>query len=83
MGKTEIRCRIYLFELYKKNIIKIRLKWECFREALLFCYGDEENVHIHEVHLTTANESMVRRVYHVSVWRIDVGGNVPFLIVGL
>ena len=33
----------------------------------LFCYGDEENARIYAVHLTTANQSEIRRAYLVSV----------------
>ncbi len=32
-----------------------------------FCYGDEENARIYAVHLTTANQSEIRRAYLVSV----------------
>ena len=35
--------------------------------ALSFCYGDEENARIYAVHLTTANQSEIRRAYLVSV----------------
>ena len=31
------------------------------------CYGDEENARIYAVHLTTANQSEIRRAYLVSV----------------
>ena len=30
------------------------------------CYGDEENAHIYAVHLTTANQSEIRKAYLVS-----------------
>ena len=33
----------------------------------VFCYGDEENARIYAVHLTTANQSEIRRAYLVSV----------------
>ena len=33
-----------------------------------FCYGDEENARIYAVHLTTANQSEIRRAYLVSVY---------------
>ena len=33
----------------------------------VLCYGDEENARIYTVHLTTANQSEIRRVYLVSV----------------
>ena len=33
----------------------------------LFCYGDEENARIYAVHLTTANQSEIRRTHLVSV----------------
>ena len=32
-----------------------------------FCYGDEENARIYAVHLTTANQSEIRRAHLVSV----------------
>ena len=32
-----------------------------------FCYGDEENARIYAVHLTTANQSKMRRAHLVSV----------------
>ena len=32
----------------------------------LFCYGDEENARIYAVHLTTANQSEIRRAHLVS-----------------
>ena len=34
-----------------------------------FCYGDEENAHCActNEHLTTANQSVIREAYHVSV----------------
>ena len=32
-----------------------------------FCYGDEENARIYAVHLTTANQSKMRRAQLVSV----------------
>ena len=35
--------------------------------ALSFCYGDEENARIYAVHLTTANQSEIRRAHLVSV----------------
>ena len=39
-----------------------------YRKCLpLFCYGDEENARIYAVHLTTANQSEIRRAYLVSV----------------
>ena len=33
----------------------------------VFCYGDEENARIYAVHLTTANQSKMRRAHFVSV----------------
>ena len=33
----------------------------------VLCYGDEENARIYAVHLTTANQSEIRRAYLVSV----------------
>ena len=33
----------------------------------VFCYGDEENARIYAVHLTTANQSKMRRAHLVSV----------------
>ena len=41
------------------------MDWFC-----VFCYGDEENARIYAVHLTTANQSEIRRAYLVSVCRI-------------
>ena len=39
-----------------------------YRKCLpLFCYGDEENARIYAVHLTTADQSEIRRAYLVSV----------------
>ena len=35
--------------------------------GVIFCYGDEENARIYAVHLTTANQSEIRRAYLVSV----------------
>ena len=35
--------------------------------CVVFCYGDEENARIYAVHLTTANQSEIRRTYLVSV----------------
>ena len=35
---------------------------------VLFCYGDEENARIYAVHLTTANQSEIRRVHLVSLF---------------
>ena len=40
---------------------------------LFVCYGDEENARIYAVHLTTANQSEIRRAYLVSV----IGNFVP------
>ena len=37
----------------------------------VFCYGDEENARIYAVHLTTANQSEIRRAYLVSVMEND------------
>ena len=34
--------------------------------AGIFCYGDEENARIYAVHLTTANQSEIRRAHLVS-----------------
>ena len=36
-------------------------------DAISFCYGDEENARIYAVHLTTVNQSEIRRAYLVSV----------------
>ena len=33
---------------------------------VVFCYGDEENARIYAVHLTTANQSEIRRAHLVS-----------------
>ena len=41
-------------------------------ECLRFCYGDEENARIYAVHLTTANQSKMRRAHLVSV---DIGAD--------
>ena len=41
---------------------KRKMDWFC-----VFCYGDEENARIYAVHLTTANQSEIRRAYLVSV----------------
>ena len=35
--------------------------------GVIFCYGDEENARIYAVHLTTANQSEIRRTHLVSV----------------
>ena len=35
--------------------------------GVIFCYGDEENARIYAVHLTTANQSEIRRAHLVSV----------------
>ena len=35
--------------------------------CVVFCYGDEENARIYAVHLTTANQSEIRRAHLVSV----------------
>ena len=42
----------------------MHLQWKvrCF-----LCYGDEENARIYAVHLTTANQSEIRRAHLVSV----------------
>ena len=42
----------------------MHLQWKvrCF-----LCYGDEENARIYAVHLTTADQSGIRRAYLVSV----------------
>ena len=37
------------------------------RKQQPFCYGDEENARIYAVHLTTANQSEIRRAHLVSV----------------
>ena len=37
------------------------------RMSEVFLYGDEENARIYVVHLTTANQSEIRRAYLVSV----------------
>jgi len=34
--------------------------------ALFFCYGEEENARIYAVHLTTADQSGIRRAHLVS-----------------
>ena len=36
-------------------------------QFLFLCYGDEENARIYAVHLTTADQSEIRRAYLVSV----------------
>ena len=43
------------------------MDWFC-----VFCYGDEENARIYAVHLTTANQSKMRRAHLVSV---DIGAD--------
>ena len=42
----------------------MHLQWKvrCF-----LCYGDEANARIYAVHLTTANQSEIRRAHLVSV----------------
>ena len=40
---------------------------EFLPESFVLCYGDEENARIYAVHLTTANQSGIRRTYLVSV----------------
>ena len=35
--------------------------------GVIFCYGDEENARIYAVHLTTSDQSEIRRAYLVSV----------------
>ena len=40
-----------------------------------FCYGDEENARIYAAHLTTANQSKMRRAHLVSVC-----GNTPRIL---
>ena len=40
---------------------------EFLPEPFVLCYGDEENARIYAVHLTTANQSEIRRAYLVSV----------------
>ena len=37
---------------------KRKMDWFC-----VFCYGDEENARIYAVHLTTANQSVIRKAY--------------------
>ena len=44
------------------SLPKRKMDWFC-----VFCYGDEENARIYAVHLTTANQSEIRRAYLVSV----------------
>ena len=41
------------------------------RRFPVFCYGDEENARIYAMHLTTANQSEIRRAYLVSVVNAD------------
>ena len=41
---------------------KRKMDWFC-----VFCYGDEENARIYVVHLTTANQSTMRRAHRVFV----------------
>ena len=41
--------------------------WQNARVLSGFCYGDEENARIYAVHLTTANQSKMRRAQLVSV----------------
>ena len=41
--------------------------------SCFLCYGDEENARIYAVHLTTANQSEIRRAYLVSV----IGNFIP------
>ena len=40
---------------------------EFLPEPFVLCYGDEENARIYVVHLTTANQSTMRRAHRVSV----------------
>ena len=40
---------------------------EFLPEPFVLCYGDEENARIYAVHLTTANQSEIRRTHLVSV----------------
>ena len=40
---------------------------KCAAGAHFICYGDEENARIYAVHLTTANQSEIRRAHLVSV----------------
>ena len=40
--------------------------------AAFLCYGDEENARIYAVHLTTANQSKMRRAHLVSM---DIGAD--------
>ena len=39
---------------------------EFLPEPFVLCYGDEENARIYAVHLTTANQSKIRKAYLVS-----------------
>ena len=41
---------------------------EFLPEPFVLCYGDEENARIYAVHLTTANQSEIRRAHLVSVF---------------
>ena len=51
----------FVFEI---NILAITLTENV---GVIFCYGDEENARIYAVHLTTANQSEIRRAHLVSV----------------
>ena len=44
---------------------------------ILSSYGDEENARIYAVHLTTADQSEIRRAYLVSVRKINYNEKYP------
>lgn len=48
-------------------VIPLNHRKNCDPEGF-FCYGDEENARIYAVHLTTANQSKMRRAHLVSVF---------------
>ena len=45
---------------------KRKMDWFC-----VFCYGDEKNARIYAVHLTTANQSEIRKAY-LALWERSV-----------
>ena len=62
------------FQLEKQNKFRVYetpCVWDSQSHGV-FCYGDEENARIYAVHLTTANQSKMRRAHLVSV---DIGAD--------
>ena len=51
----------------ERSYLRQQSKQELIIGSCLLCYGDEENARIYAVHLTTANQSEIRRAYLVSV----------------